>query len=373
MNFIVYFVFSRFLVQLPENNLQKILDSNIHKELKLQTQMSTSTMVLFDKNGILKKYDSALDILKEFFPVRLQFYVMRKKYYEGMLEAEALKLENQARFILEKNDKKIIMENIKRKDFISILIQRKYDSDPVKLWKTNNKIEEEETSKDDETEQQSDEMGKYDFDYLIQMTMKSMLRENVQELLKKRDDKKNELEVLRNSTPQMLWESDLDSFLEGLEQEEQKEQERSSGQVKPSKKIKGLKGFKIKSDADIYKPTKDIERIQPKIDFEKYQPKEKKERKKKEDNGGKKSGKKKEKIVDESQRKITSLITAATVATTASSANEDKTSDDEIKLISKPKQKLKLKQTTINFKPTKRKSDLSDDETPEKPKKQKVF
>jgi len=54
-------------------------------------------MVLFDHNGCMKKYEDELDIMREFFGLRLEFYGLRKKYLEGMLEAEALRLSNQAR------------------------------------------------------------------------------------------------------------------------------------------------------------------------------------------------------------------------------------------------------------------------------------
>lgn len=57
-------------------------------------------MVLFDELGVLRKYDSAMQILKEFFKVRLQMYKKRKAYLEGSLEAEKRKLSNQARFVL---------------------------------------------------------------------------------------------------------------------------------------------------------------------------------------------------------------------------------------------------------------------------------
>lgn len=52
--------------------------------------------------GSLKKYDSVKDILKDFFELRMKYYVLRKEWLVGMLGAESAKLTNQARFILEK-------------------------------------------------------------------------------------------------------------------------------------------------------------------------------------------------------------------------------------------------------------------------------
>ena len=84
-------------------------------------------MVLFDKNGCMKKYNDACEILKDFYELRFEFYGKRKQYLEGMLEAEALKLSNQARFILEKCDGSLVIENKKKKVMIADLIRKNFD------------------------------------------------------------------------------------------------------------------------------------------------------------------------------------------------------------------------------------------------------
>lgn len=65
--------------------------------------------VLFDNKGCIKKYSRVGDILREFFDVRLDYYGRRKQYLEGMLGAESLKLDNIARFILEKIEGKVVI------------------------------------------------------------------------------------------------------------------------------------------------------------------------------------------------------------------------------------------------------------------------
>ena len=99
----------------------------LHSFFKLQTTISTSSMVLFDKNGCMKKYNDACEILKDFYELRFEFYGKRKQYLEGMLEAEALKLSNQARFILEKCDGSLVIENKKKKVMIADLIRKNFD------------------------------------------------------------------------------------------------------------------------------------------------------------------------------------------------------------------------------------------------------
>ncbi|CAG2164860.1 unnamed protein product [Oppiella nova] len=313
----------RFVVGLTDANLKKSLDSGIHKTFKLQTSMSTTSMVLFDHNGCLKRYETPEEIIREYFPVRLEFYVKRKAYYEGKLEAEALKLENQAKFILEKNDGLIRMENVKKKDFVQQLIDRRYDSDPVKAWVKKNGLtaadghqdradgdrSADEASDTEETVPEAtaaEADKKYDFDYLFDMSMRSMLRERVEQLLKQRDDKKAELEALKRKTPEMLWESDLKEFAEELDSVEEQERQAGAKALKPkaaAQKLasKQLKTKKVNLNQSLEsKPSDVAERVEPKIDVESYKKPEKGvKRQAKDAKEGSKATKKKPKTGDE--------------------------------------------------------------------------
>lgn len=72
----------------------------------------------------------------------METYHKRKAYLEGILQAEASKLSNQARFILEKCDGNLIIENKKKKDMIAELVTRGYESDPIVAWKLSQNREE---------------------------------------------------------------------------------------------------------------------------------------------------------------------------------------------------------------------------------------
>ena len=262
----------KFVVTMSEDNLQKSLDGGLHKTFKIQSSLSITSMVLFDSNGCLKRYDTPEEILKDFFPVRLEHYVKRKAYFEGILEAETLKLENQARFIVEKNDRILLMENTKKKDFIAQLIKRNYNSDPVKGWKIKHAVKEEDNSdSNNDSDSDTDSDKKYDFDYLIDMSMRSMLREKVDELTKLRDHKKAELNKLRASSPEDLWEEDLKAFLEELDNVEKLEREQAlNSNIKIAAKTSKISSRAIKSTkstfSEDYKPSPDGERVTPKID-----------------------------------------------------------------------------------------------------------
>ena len=71
---------------------------------------------------------------------------------------------------------------------------------------------------DSQDSQQEEEAapGAPDFDYLLGMNMWMLTKEKKDELLKKRDEKLQELKVLKAKTPSDLWTEDLDAFIEAV-------------------------------------------------------------------------------------------------------------------------------------------------------------
>ena len=125
----------------------------LHQFFKLQTTIATSNNVLFDHLGVLRKFDNANQILGEFYGVRLEYYHKRKAFLEGMLGADAQKLSNQARFIIEKCEGSLVVENKKKKVMIAELQRKGFDPDPVKRWK---KTQEEEAVSETESDSDAD-------------------------------------------------------------------------------------------------------------------------------------------------------------------------------------------------------------------------
>merc|ERR1719189_1774367 len=165
----------KFVVSMAADKMRAAEQSKgLHSFFKLQTTITTSSMVLFDKNGCMKKYNDACEILKDFYELRFEYYGKRKQYLEGMLEAEALKLSNQARFILEKCDGSLKIENKKKKVMIADLERKNFDPDPVKKWKaTQAKLQAAGMDALDESEDSDAEENTKDadYDYLLGMAM----------------------------------------------------------------------------------------------------------------------------------------------------------------------------------------------------------
>ena len=173
----------KFIIQF---NSSKDLDSLIKsdtlvKELKLSKSFHTSNMYLFDENCILNKYDSATDILLDFFDIRIDMYSKRKTYLTHVLENELIILESKVRFINEYIDNKIII-NKKTKDYImAVLEEQNYPKHP------ENKS----------------------YDYLVLMPIISLTKEKIDDLTKLCNKKKKELNDLKKKTERDLWRDDL--------------------------------------------------------------------------------------------------------------------------------------------------------------------
>jgi DNA topoisomerase-2 len=244
----------RFVVKFSAEQFKSAEKMGFHKFFNLQKSISTNNMVLFDEKGCLKRYDSIQAILGEFYSVRSRFYVKRKSYMEGILGAESLKLDNIARFIIEKIENKIKVENLKKADICRMLKERKYDADPVVIWKakitkelgyqnsdnTATHNSQEGDQEDEETPANSD---KHDYDYLLSMPIWNLTMEKKDEILKQQKNKGDELKRLKAKTPDTLWLDDLDEFTLKLDEYERKEREEdSAAQLKAFKAGVAAKG-----------------------------------------------------------------------------------------------------------------------------------
>uniref|UniRef100_A0A8C1K2T9 DNA topoisomerase 2 n=1 Tax=Cyprinus carpio TaxID=7962 RepID=A0A8C1K2T9_CYPCA len=178
----------KFVVRMTEEKLAQAEAAGLHKVFKLQSSLTCNSMVLFDHMGCLKRYESVQDILKEFFELRLHYYKLRKDWLVGSLGAEAAKLSNQARFVLEKIEGKISIENKSKRDLIRMLVQKGYESDPVAAWnKAQEKVCEETLMTDTVFSVDSGSSSGPNFNYILNMPLWCLTKEKVQELLKQRD------------------------------------------------------------------------------------------------------------------------------------------------------------------------------------------
>ncbi|XP_073346486.1 DNA topoisomerase 2-alpha [Pagrus major] len=251
----------RFVVKMTEEKLREAEAAGLHKVFKLQSPLTCNSMVLFDHVGSLKKYESVQDILKDFFELRMKYYVLRKDWLAGMLGAESAKLTNQARFILEKIQGTLVIENKPKKELIRMLQEMGYDSDPVKAWKQAQEKNEEQMEEEDEEEAEKEDTSGPDYNYLLSMPMWFLTKEKKEELCKQRDAKITELNALKKKSPADMWKEDLAAFSEELERCEAKEKESAAMPVIKKGAGKG-KAVKVKQET---MPTPQGRRVIPRV------------------------------------------------------------------------------------------------------------
>ncbi|CAH1979739.1 unnamed protein product [Acanthoscelides obtectus] len=247
----------KFVITTLPGQLREMEREGLHKVFKLQSMIGTGSMCAFDEYGSLKRYDSVMVILQEFYQLRLTYYQKRKVFLEGMLQAEADRLTDQARFIMEKCNGELVVENKKRKVIVEELIRRGYKPDSVMEWKKKNMEAEEEEesseaaaeateSQEEETEVESEAAKKKKnapmsekthpdtkkFDYLLGMSMWMLTDERKNELLRQKEAKLTELDTLKRKSNKDLWREDLDLFIDELDKYEKKELDAEQKEVK---------------------------------------------------------------------------------------------------------------------------------------------
>nr|GEV51211.1 DNA topoisomerase 2 [Tanacetum cinerariifolium] len=128
-------------------------------------------MHLFDEDGVIKKYDTPEQILKEFFDIRLRFYEKRRTAQLCELKKDKLLLENKAR--------------VESKNF-----------EPLP------------------------ETG---YHYLISIGLESLTYAKALELRRELVAKEEEINLLTNTTPEYLWDKDLDALAQQLDEQDKED------------------------------------------------------------------------------------------------------------------------------------------------------
>jgi DNA topoisomerase-2 len=209
------------------------------KVFKLKSTMGITNMVLFDAEGKIAKYESALDILKDFVNLRLSVYDARKKYLIAKLTREKEILSNKARFILMVVKGELELRKRKKADLLKDLAPRKFTPWSELEDPSADKVSDKKKDEDEE-EETTDAPEKSDYDYLLSMPLWNLTFEKVEELKKQLEQKKAELAEIIATAIEMMWDRDLTALLEQLDEQDRKEAKERGEEVdiKQSRKAK---------------------------------------------------------------------------------------------------------------------------------------
>lgn len=268
------------LVLSPEGVAQAEKD-HIEKAFKLRTSLSLNNMMLFDAEGRIKKYESAVDVIRDFAEVRLQMYEKRKAFLLARLLRESDVLSEKARFVQLVIDGKLVIRRRKIADLAQDLRKNRFKaiSELKGEGPTSEKAEKEGEAEDDADGEDEDDAGEdadgdeaasssaasatkkaiKDFEYLVGMPISTLTAEQVAELMRQRDLKVAELNALKKKQPKDIWlhelevlESELakrDSAKKAEDEKERAKIQKAKSQQAQSSKGGGKRGLKRSASA----------------------------------------------------------------------------------------------------------------------------
>ena len=169
-----------FELEFESGYLEKAKD--IDKLLHLYKKYSITNMHLFDASGTIKKYNSPVEIMEEYYVVRLKLYEKRKEHELDILRNQLKMISNKVRFIMMIVDKKLIVNNKKRSELEAELDKHKF-------------------AKFDST-----------YNYLLSMPIYNLTVEKIDELKKQEEDKQHQYEELEKLTIETMWLNELNKL-----------------------------------------------------------------------------------------------------------------------------------------------------------------
>ncbi|KAI2622244.1 type II DNA topoisomerase [Hypomontagnella submonticulosa] len=250
-----------FEIQMDEKHMNQALQEGLLEKFKLVKQVATSNLVAFDTRGMIRKYEKVEDILEEFYQYRLKMYTERKAHWLGVYDADYRKLKNQARFIQEIMDGKLVVSRKKKQVIVAELRDRKYESFPRGQDAKKTKSEEDEEGDVDEggDEDAETDTAASGYDYLLSMPIWSFTQERLDRLKDQIVKKQAERDALAALSEKDLWCKDLDEFEAEWLNQLRLDDEISTGirrmGRRTSKKIGAGRGRKAKAGDDDWAPS----------------------------------------------------------------------------------------------------------------------
>jgi len=253
-----------FVVNLTPQVMAAAEQVGLIKFFRLEGTLTTTNMVLFDRDGRLKLYRNPAEIFDEFYNIRMDYYQKRKNFHLGKLEQELKRLSNRMRFILAVVEEKLVIRNVKRSIVLEKLKAMGFE--PLGKAQTREESENDESEdsapEDDVTSERKESRELSDaslaadskaYDYLLSMPLWSLTLERVQALKEEYAAKVREIDELRLTPLEALWEKDLNALEDALSVHYRMEAEEfaklSMAAKKGSAKTKGPRG-RAAADSD---------------------------------------------------------------------------------------------------------------------------
>lgn len=161
-----------------ENNGYTKLENDF--KLVSSKNLGTTNMYLYNHNGQITKYDTTLDIILEFFDVRLRYYTKRKNFIIQQLEKDMELLHNKMRFI-----KEVVSEELKVSKLTKVQLETHLQEGEYKLHNDT-------------------------YDYLLKIPIYNLTKDKVKELEDEYNKAEGILKDTKDKSEQTMWLEELD-------------------------------------------------------------------------------------------------------------------------------------------------------------------
>ena len=158
-----------------------------------------SNIHLYNHKGSIQKYETVNDILDEYFYVRYNLYEKRKDHEVNELKTKVALISAKCKFILDIIDEHIIIFRKSKAYIKSKLFVKKYPG-----YSTEHKII--------PVQELVLENITNEYNYLVNMPIYTFTKEEIDKLMKEKEDLENELSVLMNKTIKEIWLDELKLF-----------------------------------------------------------------------------------------------------------------------------------------------------------------
>ena len=236
-----------FIIKMTESDYAKAKAVGFEDQFKLSKSMGTTNLVAFDSQGRIHRYETVLDIMEEFYHVRLDFYGKRKAYLLSDMNRELDRLSNQARFVQMIIDNKLVVSKKKKSVLVTELQKLGFTRFPKVVDARKDGEFEKVVEEGSEETEEDIEIGAGDYDYLLGMAIWSLTQERVERLLKQIGDKEMEIDVLTRKSPKDLWCEDLDGLLEEWQIQLDDDAKRSKKSANKTRRASAKLGIGAKS------------------------------------------------------------------------------------------------------------------------------
>jgi len=205
-----------FVITTTEAQMTALERKGFEHSFKLRTSMPTSNIVLFDKKGQIRKYSNELEILEDFCELRLEYYHKRKAWQLRTLMQQLEVLAERVRFIFLVIEEKLKVRNRKREALIQDLRSNHFRTLQEITDDADMDIPGDALAEPGEVKA-GKQRGGGGWEYLLGMPLWSLTIERIEQLNKQRDEKKAQVETLKLTAPEEIWERDLDAILDELD------------------------------------------------------------------------------------------------------------------------------------------------------------